>query len=253
MYRDYPVEPRSDETIRKVAKRLRANYATVVDGRVDLVRTMENPEIPTCHGRKELKVEVDSTGVLAGDEGKTVFSPGQVTIVLSPGTRRGLNYGVDRDRNTAAHEIGHAVLHEGPPMHRGAVAESHFRWIPPFRSAEHQAKVFAPAFLIDDDLALAIGDPEEISITFGVSLESAKIYLGELRKPEEKTRIGQKFRQLDAEFTARAQAEKGPQFLSELCPRCGLPKVFPVGEKFMCQSCEGVFDRFQDGDAFDQS
>jgi hypothetical protein len=65
-------------------------------------------------------------------------------------------------------------------MPRRALVNVTPKWLQPFESAEHQVKVFAPAFLTNDVIAETLSSAEEISIEFGISLESAKIYFEEL-------------------------------------------------------------------------
>ena len=179
----------------------------------------------------------------------TLFEQNSVTIVLSKTTNKALEFGDGRARNTVAHEFGHAILHQGPPMHRGVGSLDKLKWIPPYRSAEHQAKIFAPAFLVDDWKALSLGDETEVAIYFGLSLESAKIYLRELRRPEERRRVREKLRDFSQVLeTSSELTGSNVHFLSEPCPRCRQSTLFPVRIKYMCKTCDGVFDHFQDGD-----
>ena len=212
MYRDYPVEGKSNENCHKCAKDSRKSFAIINENRVDLIASLHQDRIQTCYGIKRLRFGVKANIDLDGDEGMTVFSPGYVTIVLSTDVHDALRYGEVRSRSTVAHELGHAVMHEGPPMHRGPKQANHYRWIPPFKSAEHQAKVFAPAFLIDDDLALKISNSEEMAVTFGVSLETADIYLRGLRRPEEKRRVAEKLRLFSRELNSAEP--QGPRILA---------------------------------------
>lgn len=195
MYRDYPVDERSDAQIRAIAKLFRSNFAIVDEGMVDLIACLKKTRIRTQYGDdKALRVERRPDNEMAGSEGMTLFEGDIVTIVLPESTFKDLEFGDGRARNTVAHELAHAVLHKGPPMHRGLGSTDKLRWLPPYRSAEHQAKVFAPAFLIDNSAALVLADETEVAIKFGVSVESAKIYLRELRRPEERKRVSKKLR-----------------------------------------------------------
>src|SRR5262249_47510723 len=122
---------------------------------------------------------------------------------------------------------------------------------PPFKSAEHQAKVFAPAFLINDDVAERLGSAEEISVEFGVSLESATIYYRQLLAQRNRHKSAENILRMAEEARAVLSPPKTVHrvtFLAEPCSRCGHASVFPLGHKFMCQTCDSVFDRFQDGD-----
>jgi hypothetical protein len=48
-------------------------------------------------------------------------------------------------------------------------------WIPKFQSAEHQAMVFAAAFLINDNVASLLTSADEIAVQCGISLDAARI------------------------------------------------------------------------------
>ena len=249
MSSDYRVKARSNSEVKEIAKRVRKDFAIIGDdGRVDLLATLKQQKIPTCYGEKRLEFSLFEPK-LEQEEGKTEFFADRVNISLDSGVHDTLSYGDGRARNTASHEIGHAVMHEGPAMFRKADA-SQKGWIEPFRSTEHQAKVFAPAFLIDDGAALMLVDAVEISVCFGVSLESAGIYLRELRQPDEMRTFGAKFSKLSKQLDQTSSLSP-VRYLAEPCSACGQNKLFPVGTKYMCQGCDRVFDRFQDGDTQD--
>jgi DNA-directed RNA polymerase subunit RPC12/RpoP len=246
---DYPVTGRSDSVVKATAKKARASFAIVREGRVDLTATLQQETIWTTFGRKNLGFEVCDDKELPRSEGVTEFRPGAVTIKLKRSTFERLKVGEGRAANTAAHEIGHAVLHDGPPMHRLALAGSKVHWIRPYESAEHQAKVFAPAFLIDDRIAENLPNAEEISVAFGVSYESAEIWIRERQEERKRPQIAENIKRFATEFGATN--EPTMSYLSARCPNCGERTIFPVGVKYMCQTCDRVFDGFQDGDALE--
>jgi hypothetical protein len=248
MSQDYPVEARSDAHIRAIAKRVRSSFAVIEHGRVDLLATLHKRKLYTECGEKRLNFERRPDKELDGDDGMTVFVEGSVTIILSETSYRLLRFGVARRRNTAAHELGHAVLHQGAPMRRGYQTSVNSSWIPPFKSSEHQAKIFAPALLIDDEIAASCENDEEISVKFGVSLESASIYMRDVRKSDQRNRMAQKLREASELLTSEDNNKSEMRFLPHNCPNCGPAKLFPVGVKYMCQKCDNVYDRFQDGD-----
>ena len=104
------------------------------------------------------------------------------TRLLKQSVRDQALIGDGRARQMLAHELGHAVMHDGVPMSRrtGASGIGSPKWLKAFESAEHQAKVFAPAFLINDTIAGRASSPDDISVESGISLESANIYFEEL-------------------------------------------------------------------------
>jgi Zn-dependent peptidase ImmA (M78 family) len=153
---------------------------------------------------------------------------------------------------TLSHELGHAVMHEGSPKHRGVDASgtTHLSRLAPSESAEHQAKVFAAAFLIHDEMAESLPSPEEISVEFGVSLEAAKICFSEIRKKVDRRESGKRVRQIAEAFRNSSPPPfgQGPKYVDGLCERCKKPRLIPLGSKYYCTECKTTSDRFQDGD-----
>lgn len=155
---------------------------------------------------------------------------------------------------TLAHELGHAVLHCGTVMHRGTGASgpTALSRINPEESAEHQAKVFASAFLIDDKVAAELGDAEEVSVQFGVSLTAAKICLERLayetERAESAARVQQLSEEVKVKLLGRAQADR-PNYVDGMCLGCGSKTVIPIGNKLLCDMCGHISDQLPDGDA----
>jgi hypothetical protein len=123
-------------------------------------------------------------------------------------------------------------------------------WIAPFESAEHQAKVFAAAFLIVDSVARYLPSAEEISAHCCVSLESATIYFTQRAEENSRSRHVEEIKRKADQFRARHAANPPTvRYLNEACTSCGARTIFPVGTKYMCQTCDRIFDGFQDGDS----
>jgi IrrE N-terminal-like domain len=143
---------------------------------VNILRCLESGSVLTLYGRKKLIFLVVDDSELAADA-KTEFSKGLVTITCRRTVRHQAAMGVGRDRMTLAHELGHGVLRHSVPLFRlvGAAGATDLAQEGAHTSAEHQAKVFAAAFLIHDEDAAKMGSAEEISEQFGVSLEAAKV------------------------------------------------------------------------------
>jgi Zn-dependent peptidase ImmA (M78 family) len=144
-------------------------------------------------------------------------------------------------------------MHDGPPMHRRSNGNAKVSWLQPFESAEHQAGIFAAAFLINDTAYSALSSIEEISIRFGISLESASIYFSELTDQREKEKNAERVQriaqQLKNDFKIPLKPSNSTiRYIDDVCPTCGNKTVFPIGIKFMCATCDNVSDRFQDGD-----
>lgn len=246
---DYPAKPLSNREVRSFAKRLRGYFGVAGERRVDVLSCAAKRKIWTIKGERRLDFQVLPDGNLGGDYGLTTYGQNTVTISIRQSVSTDALMGVGRARNTIAHEFGHAVMHDGPPMARRVLGNITPRWLKPFESAEHQAKVFAAAFLINDAIEDMPHTADEISIEFGISVESANIYLDKLVKERNRERDAERMLRIAADFRAATMpAPAKIPYLSAICPICSHQTIFPVGVKFLCQTCETIFDRFQDGD-----
>lgn len=184
-------------------------------------------------------------------DGMTSHGKDFVAIAIKQSVHDAAFMGDGRARNTLAHELGHAVMHNGVEMPRRALGNVTPKWLKskPFESAEHQVRVFAPAFLINDLIAETLTGANDISVEFGISLESATIYFEELTALRGRDAVAEKIRRIAEEFRESVKPVISKQhFINDVCTGCGRQTVFPVGAKFMCQTCDNVTDRFQDGD-----
>jgi Zn-dependent peptidase ImmA (M78 family) len=201
-----------------------------------------------------LNFQVRPDNEMGGNDGSTTFGKGVVTISVKQSVREAALMGDGRSRNTLAHELGHGVMHYGPEMFRRINGNVTPKYLKPYESAEHQAKVFAPAFLINDSLVAKLNSAEELSIQFGMSLESAEISYKALTEQRERAKNAERVQrladQLAADFRASNpfNASKKTRYIQEMCTSCHQHTVLPVGIKFLCESCGAVMDRFQDGD-----
>jgi Zn-dependent peptidase ImmA (M78 family) len=155
---------------------------------------------------------------------------------------------------TLAHELAHAVLHHSVPLFRlvGAAGATDLAQDGAHTSAEHQAKVFAAAFLIHDEDAIKMSSPREISEQFGVSLQAAEICFDRLRWTAERQRSAERVRKTAEETIAILKGKSAEQsqkaYLNEPCISCHANALIPLGVKVLCDNCGFVGDRFQDGD-----
>jgi hypothetical protein len=174
---DYRVKSLSNQQIRQFAKKLRAYYGVVDHVHIDVLDCMKRGTIWTVKGPRRLNFLVRPDDEMGRSDATTISSKDVVTIAVKESVRGAGFLGVGRARNTLAHELGHGVMHEGRQMHRRSDVNVSPTWLQPFESAEHQARVFAPAFLINDAVASTLESAEEVSLTFGISIESTSIYL----------------------------------------------------------------------------
>jgi len=248
---DYRVKSRSNADVRELAKKARDYFGVAEDRYVDIRACMRREKIWTVTGERPLKFKVLPDAEMGRDDGLTIISDGIVTISIKASVADRAFFGEGRSRNTFAHELGHGVMwHDRAPMARRAMGNVTLKWLPPFESAEHQAKVFAPAFLINDQVLATLSTAEDISAEFGISLESANIVLQQFNADRDRAKNSERISRIAEEFRRSVEPPKFQiRFLTELCSVCRNQTLFPLGTKIMCQSCDTVFDRFQDGDS----
>lgn len=253
---DYIVDPLRDSEVRENAKTLRTFLGVSDAERVDPLMLEEATEIWTVRGKKPFRLEVVADAELPSDSGLTSYDGSRILIQITRRIRHAAYMGDGYARYTIAHELGHATLHldmliRGAAMPRRRARNAPLSWIPKFKSAEHQAMVFGAGFLINDHFAKQLSSPEEISVQAGVSLQAARIYFEHVQEELARPAAAARVRQIADEVRA-ALAPKAPataiSFLNETCSCYGQQKLFPVGHKFMCQACDTVYDRSQDGD-----
>lgn len=102
-----------------------------------------------------------------------VTYPDRNKIVLQQSVYDALCDGDNHARFTVAHELGHLVMHRNQVAYaRSKVPGGHKI----YEDSEWQADVFASHFLIDDKLVTPGMTPDDISLTFGVSLQAAETW-----------------------------------------------------------------------------
>lgn len=137
---------------------------------------------------------------------------------------------------TLAHELGHAVMHAtaGVIDHRatGATGMTTISKINASESAEHQAKVFASAFLIDDKRAAELVSPAEISAEFLVSLSAAEICYERIQTERERAASAARVLEANSKFQAMMrQTKKKNNYLQPLCIACKCQTRAPIGRR----------------------
>src|ERR1700722_269364 len=106
---DKRVPARSDDEIRRIAERTKADFGLSRRRPVNILKCLESGSVLTLYGRKELVFSVVDDSELAEAYAKAEFSKGSVTITAQRSVRDRAKLGVSRDRMTLAHELGHAV------------------------------------------------------------------------------------------------------------------------------------------------
>jgi hypothetical protein len=256
MSEDYRVTKRSDIQVREIANRTKADYKAGNHCPVKIIEHLQSGRILTIQGRRKLIYRIVDDSEMADSDGRTDFTPEAVVILIKRSVHHMAFLGDGRSRMTLAHELGHGVMHPGGPKFRraGAVGATSLSIINAAESAEHQAKIFASAFLIDDAFAATLANAEEISTQFCVSATAAEICLERLAREAEHAMSAARVLKMNEDFQAaiRDNAQQGHvpsnKYARDACTSCGMATLIPVGPKYLCDTCNLVSDQFQDGD-----
>ncbi|MBN8955606.1 MAG: ImmA/IrrE family metallo-endopeptidase [Rhizobiales bacterium] len=234
---DFAVSPLSNREIREYAFNTKRTYGAERRWPVNIVKCLQSGFIPTRFGKKILIYKVVDDKELGTKDARTDFEDGKVVITVKRSVHDKANWGDGRSRMTLAHELAHGVLHYGVTMYRsaGASGTTALSQINAARSAEHQAKVFASAFLIDDEVAATFDSAQEVSTEFLVSLEAAEICWSRVM---EKKSSKEYIRELNESFQADTQPVRHQFSYSEkACPECQNPTLIPIGVGLLCHTC----------------
>jgi Zn-dependent peptidase ImmA (M78 family) len=267
MSADYLVKQISNEECVALAKRARSFFGQSDAQYLDICDCLTKSEVWTVYGVRRLVLKIRPDEEMGKDDAVTIYADGVITITVKQSCWDAAKQKQVRPRQTLAHELGHAVqghveMRPDKPMARrqGAagkyVSESQHssqyksaEGLPASKSAEHQAKVFAPAFLINDKIAETLSSAQEIALAFGISLESAKIYFDQLVKKRDRKKSAERVRRSANETIAilRSTVPTQPTYLRDPCI-CGMRTLRWEGTKVRCNSCGFFGDWFQDGD-----
>jgi hypothetical protein len=247
---DYCVPKRSNKEIRAEALAAKEFYKTEERRPVNIIRCLRSGHILTRRGRRKLVCNVVDDELMENRDGKTEFTADTVIISVKRSVLQKAIWGDGRARMTLAHELGHGTMHYGAPMFRSsdAVGATELSRSSALESAEHQAKVFASAFLIDDKVAGSLSSPEEISTEFLVSLEAAEICFERLREEAEHARSAERVLLSNEDFKNKMRDAIGRQpkhefqYTGDFCSTCGNATLIPMGVKFLCHTCGTVTD-----------
>jgi IrrE N-terminal-like domain len=250
---DYRVNPRSDAEVRDLARKARAEFGFANVSRLDPIACLKHDWIETAFGKKRLFFDARPDAELGEDDAFTSYGflpDGRpfVRITVKNSVHQQARLGLGRARMTLAHELGHAIMHQGIRMARRSQGNLRYASIATYESAEHHARVFAAALLIHPKIAEELDSDEEISVEFGVSIEAASIYLQERRNKATRIEAGLRIRHFAKELRELGSPSKTIHFLDARCVVCSEKTLFAVGHKMMCRTCDTVFDRPQDGD-----
>src|SRR5258708_7987477 len=197
---DRRVTRRSDDECRRIAQNTKAYFGIGRTWPVYICRVLRSGKAYLIRGEKPLIYGVGDNPVLGIKDAKTELIDGSIVVTAKQAIDSLAAWGEGRARMTLAHELGHAVMHAtaGAVDHRatGATGTTTVSKISAAESAEHQAKVFASAFLMDDTRAAELTTPLEIATEFLVSLSAAEICYERIQA--ERERVASAARVLEA-------------------------------------------------------
>ena len=152
---DRRVNKRYDWQVRDTASRTKDFYKVSNRRPVNIIACLQSGSILTDQGRKNLIYRALNDPEMGGNDGSTEFSDDCVIISIKKSVHEKALFGDGRSRiTTLAHELAHGVMHLGAPKFRAGAASgaTSFAKTNALKSAEHQAKVFASAFLGSNSL-----------------------------------------------------------------------------------------------------
>jgi|HubBroStandDraft_6_1064221.scaffolds.fasta_scaffold100065_2 Zn-dependent peptidase ImmA (M78 family) len=247
---DYLVPKRKNKEIRAEALRAKKFDKTEKRRPVNIIRCLESGKILTRRGPKQLIYKKVDDALMGDRDGKTEYTGDAVVISVKRSIYQKAFWGDGRARMTLAHELGHGAMHHGPTLSRStdAVGTTDLSQTRALESAEHQAKVFAAAFLIEDEVAAGFSSPEEISAEFVVSLDAAEICFERLLEEAEHARSAERVHASNQDFKTKMQEAIGAkpkqelQYTGDYCLICGNATLIPMGIKLLCHTCGDVSD-----------
>lgn len=204
-------------------------------------------------GEKPLIYRVVPDHALGLKDAKTELIDGSVVITTRHSVDSSLLWGDRRTRMTMAHELGHGIMHaeEGAIDHRatGATGTTTISKMNASESAEHQAKVFASAFLTDDQRAAELATPTDIALEFLVSMSAAEICFERLQAQREREAAAARVMEENKKFQALMnEHQRSKYYLQAICPACRRGTLLPLGTKVGCngEGCGYIGDHPED-------
>lgn len=170
---DVIVAPRSWASIAELANSLRIQLNLSKSPSFPIIEYLEQV---LCNKLELLSFEVWSNAEMGVAEGYTC--PNGTFIALREDVYELACEGDGRARFTAAHELGHYLMHTGVPLARITAGQI----VKPYRRAEPQANQFAVELLMPRQFITTEDTAHSISARHMVSLEAADNRLRNIRK-----------------------------------------------------------------------
>lgn len=167
------VPPLSGKQIAELAETIRREMKIQTDG-FPLIQFLEFAMPRFFPG---FALEAGLMSDMGANHGLTI--PSENVIRLREDVYDGLYRGVGRDRFTAAHELGHYMMHRAVPIvfHRTEQGT-----LEPFRDSEWQANAFAGDLLMPRSAMMNCQSIADVMQRFGVSSQAASVQNRKLSK-----------------------------------------------------------------------
>lgn len=162
------VPPLSAAKLRKHAERIRSIILDDVEIEFPIIKVLEHVLPKVFEG---FYLDVVDTEVMGDDEGRVLL--GTPCLMLREDVYTGACRGVGRHRFTAAHELGHFLLHREVPMARARDTD-----MPIYRDSEWQADTFAGALFMSSRHLKWFEDSEDAAKKCGMSYAAAEYQWG---------------------------------------------------------------------------
>ncbi|MGH6681602.1 MAG: ImmA/IrrE family metallo-endopeptidase [Bradyrhizobium sp.] len=249
---DRRVTRRSNDECRRIAQDTKTYFGIGRTWPVYIGRVLRSGKVLTVRGQKPLIYKVVDNNVLGIKDAKTEIVDGSIVVTAKQAIDSLAAWGDGRSRMTLAHELGHVVMHaeDGSVDHRaaGAVGTTTLSKTNALESAEHQAKVFASAFLIDDTRAAELESPMDIATEFLVSISAAEICYERIQLERERAASVARVIEANKKFQAlMGDTEQKKNYLPAHCTSCRFQTLVPLGIKVVCETCGYVGDHPEDG------
>ncbi|MDI3560403.1 ImmA/IrrE family metallo-endopeptidase [Bradyrhizobium sp. Arg816] len=248
---DRRVARRSNGECRCIAQNTKAYFGIKRTWPVYIGQVLRFGKVLTLRGEKPLEYRIVDDHVLGTKDARTEEIIGTIVVTVKRTIDSQACWGDDRPRMTLAHELGHAVMHATPGTmdHRpaGATGTTSLSKLNASESAEHQAKVFASAFLVDDRRAAELTSPLEISTEFLVSLSAAEICYERIQIERERAEAAARvLKSNEAHQALMKRSDRRANYLQAICPSCKCQTLLPLATKVGCETCGYVGDHPED-------
>lgn len=246
MSTNFTGDPLSDDEIARYALDLRHSQGLGDVETPDLMAVLARDTLLTRFGAKRLELVVVADEELGGDEAHTLITQSSVRLRFAKTTFARVEQLDRRARFTAAHELGHGVLHRNAaPLARVRQPDVR-RIVAPYVSVERQANVFASTYLVTDAMAACTESAAGLS-RYLISDDAADVRWERESKRRSRPKIAAGLRALADELR---NAGRSPDISKlRVCSKCGMKTLVFVGDRYECQGAYmGLNGQFPDGD-----